>query len=304
MPREARRTHRRHLRREVPPGEPRLVGYLYLLPALALFAALVLYPLGQTIWYSFYSWTGVGPSTPVGLHNYSTALSDPQIRSGFIHAGILVIFFSFMPIFWGLVLATALSRFAVRGLTFFRTVLFLPQVLATVVVGTSWQWLLAYDGPLNVALRFVGLGGLARPWLGDYSTALPAVGVIGAWVMFGFCMVLFLSGIQQIPRSLYEAARVEGAGIVREFFAVTLPGIRNQFAVALTVTVIGALNTFDLIYVMTSGGPGTQTTVPSYLVYQQAFANGQIGLGSAIAVLLTAIIFLVAIGISRIGEAR
>nr|WP_201447051.1 sugar ABC transporter permease [Conexibacter woesei] len=286
----------------VPPGEPRRVAYLYVLPALVLFAPLVLFPLAETVWFSFYSWSGVGPSRPVGLENYRAVFENPQISSAFVHSGVLIVFFSLMPIVWGLLLSAALSRFRVRGLTFFRVILFLPQVLATVVVATSWQWILAYDGPLNAFLRFLGLGSLVRPWLGDYGTALPAVGLIGGWVMFGFCMVLFLAAIQEIPRSLYEAARVDGAGPVREFLTVTLPGVRNQLAVALTVTVIGALNTFDLVYVLTQGGPGTQTVVPGYLVYQQAFANGDIGSGSAIAVMLTLAIFVVAVVINRVAE--
>lgn len=292
----------RGVRRDAPPGEPRRIAYLYLLPALVLFAPLVLFPLGETVWFSFYSWTGVGESRPVGLDNYRAIVDNPEISSAFLHSAVLIVFFSLMPITWGLILSAALSRFKVRGLTFFRVVLFLPQVLATVVVATSWQWILAYDGPFNAFLRFVGLGGLVRAWLGDYGTALPAVGLIGGWVMFGFCMVLFLAAIQEIPQSLYEAARVDGAGPVREFLAVTLPGVRNQLAVALTVTVIGALNTFDLVFVLTQGGPGTQTVVPGYLVYQQAFANGNIGSGSAIAVALTLVIFLVAMAINRVAE--
>jgi raffinose/stachyose/melibiose transport system permease protein len=120
--------------------------------------------------------------------------------------------------------------------------------------------------------------------------------------MFGLCLVLFLAGIQKIPTTLYEAARVDGAGRVREFFAVTLPGLRGELAVALTITVITALRTFDLIYVSTAGGPGTATTVPSVLVYQNAFTNGRVGLAAAVAVVLTALIFVVAFGITRLVD--
>lgn len=296
-----RRSSRPDLR---PPGEPRAIGYLYVLPAATLFGLAVLYPIAQTVWYSFYSWPGAGPSTYIGFANYGAVFSDPEIRGAFGHVSVLVIFYCVVPVVWGLMLATALSRIRVRGMTFFRTVLFLPQVLASVVVGTSWLWLLGYDGPVNAVLRDIGLGSLARVWLGDYSTALAAVGLVGGWVTFGFCMVLFLSGIQQIPRSLYEAARIDGANVFQEFFAVTLPGLRYQISVALVVTIIDALATFDLIYIMTSGGPGTSTTLPSYLVYQQLFANGQVGLGSAVAISLTVVIFVVALGVSRLGERR
>jgi raffinose/stachyose/melibiose transport system permease protein len=186
--------------------------------------------------------------------------------------------------------------------TFYRSVLFMPQTIATVVVAIAWVWIYAPDGPLNEALRAVGLGGLARGWLGDFTTALPALGLVGTWVTFGLCLVLFMAGIQKIPYTLYEAARVDGAGRVREFFAVTLPGLRGELAVALTLTTIMALRTFDLIYVSTSGGPGTATTVPSYLVYQNAFATGRVGLAACMAVVLTLLIFVVAFGITRIVD--
>ncbi len=189
-----------------------------------------------------------------------------------------------------------------RGVTFFRAVLFLPQTVATVVVAIAWVWIYAPDGPLNEALRAVGLGGITRGWLGDFDFALPALGLVGTWVTFGLCLVLFLAGMQKIPHSLYEAARVDGAGRVREFFAVTLPGLRGELAVALTLTMITALRTFDLIYVSTAGGPGTSTTVPSVLVYQNAFANGRVGLAAAVAVVLTALIFVVAFAITRLVD--
>ena len=179
--------------------------------------------------------------------------------------------------FLGLLLATLLAHGRVRGVTGFRAVLFLPQTVATVVVAIAWVWIYAPDGPLNEALRAVGLGGITRGWLGDFDFALPALGLVGTWVTFGLCLVLFLAGLQKIPHSLYEAARVDGAGRVREFFAVTLPGLRGELAVALTLTMITALRTFDLIYVSTAGGPGTSTTVPAVLVYQNAFTNGRVG---------------------------
>ena len=211
-------------------------------------------------------------------------------------------FYAVLPVVLGLVLASLIAHSRVRGVTFFRAALFLPQTIATVVVAIAWVWIYAPEGPLNEALRAVGLGSLARGWLGDFSLALPALGLVGTWVMFGLCLVLFLAGIQKVPVSLYEAARVDGAGRVREFFAVTLPGLRGELAVALTLTTITALRTFDLIYVSTSGGPGTATTVPSVLVYQNAFSNGRVGLAAAVAVVLTALIFVVAFGIFRLVE--
>jgi raffinose/stachyose/melibiose transport system permease protein len=284
------------------PGEPRNVAYLYLAPAFLFYLLFAFGPLVYTTWLSFFEWDGLTVGTWVGLDNYDKVLSDPNIRASFVHSAVLILFYAVLPCMLGLLLASLIAHSRVRGVTFFRAVLFLPQTIATVVVAIAWTWIYAPSGPLNEGLRAVGLGSVARGWLGDFDFALPALGLVGTWVMFGLCLVLFLAGIQKIPISLYEAARVDGAGRVREFFAVTLPGLRGELAVALTLTTIYALRTFDLIYVSTNGGPGTSTTVPSVLVYQNAFSNGRVGLAAAVAVVLTALIFVVAFGITRLVD--
>src|SRR5262245_20329096 len=214
-----------------PPGEPRRVAYLYLLPAFAIYAAFVLVPLGHTIWLSLHRWDGLTPATWVGLDNYRQIARDPALRSAFEHALVLVVFYAVIPVTLGLVLAAALSRARVRGQAGFRTVLFLPQVIPLVVVAVIWRMIYApLDGPLNRTLDFVWLGALTRPWLGDFGFALPAVGLVGTWVMIGLTLVLFMAGVQKIPQSLYDAARVDGAGPVREFVAVTLPNLRGEIA--------------------------------------------------------------------------
>jgi raffinose/stachyose/melibiose transport system permease protein len=284
------------------PGEPRRVAYLYLAPAFFFYLLFAFGPLVYTTWLSFFDWDGLTVGTWVGLENYDEVLSDPDIRASFVHSFELIFFYAVLPVILGLLLASVIAHSRVRGTTFFRAVLFLPQTIATVVVAIAWVWIYAPEGPLNEALDAVGLSSISRGWLGDFTWALPALGLVGTWVMFGLCFVLFLAGIQKIPISLYEAARVDGAGRVREFFAVTLPGLRGELAVALTLTTILALRTFDLIYVSTQGGPGTSTTVPSVLVYQNAFSNGRVGLAAAVAVVLTLLIFVVAFGITRIVD--
>jgi raffinose/stachyose/melibiose transport system permease protein len=288
--------------RERAPGEPRRVAYLYLAPAFFFYLLFAFAPLVYTAWLSFFRWDGLTVGTWVGLDNYKKVLSDEAIRASFVHSFELIFFYAVLPVVLGLLLASLIAHSRVRGVTFFRSVLFLPQTIAIVVVALAWVWIYAPDGPLNEALRAVGLGSVARGWLGDFTFALPALGLVGTWVMFGLCLVLFLAGVQKIPTTLYEAARVDGAGRVREFFAVTLPGLRGELAVALTLTTIMALRTFDLIYVSTSGGPGTSTTVPSYLVYQYAFSTGRVGLAACVAVVLTLLIFVVAFGITRIVD--
>jgi raffinose/stachyose/melibiose transport system permease protein len=286
-----------------PPGEPRRIGYLYLAPALVVFTAVVLVPLARAGWYSLYDWDGVTPATWVGLDNYGDVVSDSDLRRAFLHSLILLFFYAVLPVLIGLLLAGLIARARVRGLTAFRTMLFLPQVIAMVVVAVMWRMI--YDpanGALNELLRGLGLGSLAQNWLGDFNVALPAVGFVGTWVWFGLAMVLLTAGVQKIPRSLYDAARVDGAGAAREFFAVTLPALRGEIAVALTLTTIAALRNFDLIYITTKGGPGKATSVPAFQVYDRAFQTGQVGSAAAVGLTLTAIIFVLSVGINRFAE--
>jgi ABC-type sugar transport system permease subunit len=275
---------------------------VYVLPALVLYLIFVILPLLDGVWLSFRQWDGVGPSKYVGFANYRQLASDPSIRAAFVHSLVLVAFYAILPVAIGLFVAASVARQRVSGFGTIRAVLFVPQVIAPVVIGVSWNWLFSYGGPVNAGLRLIGLGSLSNAWLGSFSWALPAVGVIGTWVMFGLCMVLFLSGVQKIPRSLYYAARVDGAGPFREFLAVTLPGLRNEIAIATTLTVIAALRAFDVIFVTTMGGPGQATITPSLLIYTYAFLNGQVGVAAAIAVGLTAVILVIALLLSRIIE--
>jgi len=286
-----------------PPGEPRRIGYLYLLPAFAVFAAFVLVPLGHAFWLSLWEWDGITAGTWAGLGNYGDVVSDPALRRAFLHALVMIVFYALLPVAIGLVLAGLVARAQVRGLAAFRAVLFLPQVLAMVVVAVMWRMI--YDpnnGALNELLRAVGLGSLAQSWLGDFNLALPAVGLVGTWVWYGLAMVLLTAGVQKIPQSLYDAARVDGAGIVREFLAVTLPALRGEIAVALTLTTIQALRNFDLIYITTSGGPGDATSVPAFQVYSRAFETGQVGSAAALGISLTLVIFAISFGINRFAE--
>ena len=214
----------------------------------------------------------------------------------------LKIVFVCVSVIIGLLLTAALTRSTIRGFRFFRTTLFLPQLIAGVVIAQAWTWVYATEGPLNRALELVGLGSLTRPWLGDFTWALPSIGAIGTWVTFGLCMVLFIAGVQKIPTSLYDAARVDGAGAVREFFAVTLPGLRGEILVAFVLTTINALRSFDIVYNTTAGGPGGETLVPSLYMYQNAFLYNRVGYAAAIATVLAVTIFVLAAIVLRIGS--
>ncbi len=281
---------------------PQWVGWLYLLPAIALFLAFVIYPLTQGLWISFFDWDGFTAATWVGLDNYLAVVSNPRLQEGFVHSFVLIAFFAILPISLALLVTAVLSSRPMRGATGYRAILFLPQILPVVAIGVVWRWMYAPDGPINAGLDAVGATEISRGWLGDFTWALPAVGLIGTWAAFGFVMVLLLAGVQKISTDLYDAARVDGAGRKAEFFAVTLPGLRNELVLATTLTVIGAFRVFDLIYVTTSGGPGTSTTVPAWQVYQESFRYFHVGLGSAIGLSLAVVILAAVFVIMRVME--
>lgn len=283
-------------------------AYLFLLPGLAVYVVFVLIPIFGTFRYSFFDWTGFSPPTFIGLANYVELTKDADFWKAIGNNAFFVIFYTLIPILLGLFLTSLMTRGRLRGLVIFRTGLFLPQVMSPVVVGIIWRWLFALDGPINELLRAVGLAAWARPWLGDFTFAPYAVGVVGSWVQYGLCMVLFIAGAQSIDEELYDAARVFGANAWQQFRHVTLPGLRQQILVAFVLTFIAALRVFDLVFVLTrSGGPGKQTLVTSILVYQQTFNRNRAGYGAAIAVVMTLIIVLVSVVVLRLqarDEAR
>jgi len=259
-------------------------------------------PLLHTVYYSFFTWDGLTEKTWAGLANYRDAIVDHELIWSFVHSGVLILFYAVVPVLLGLLLTAALTRHIVRGFRFFRTGLFLPQLIAGVVIAQAWTWIYDDKGPFNEALRLVGLGSRVRPWLGDFTWALPSIGAIGTWVTYGLCMVLFVAGVQKIPSTLYDAARVDGAGAVREFFAVTLPGLRGEVLVALVLTTINALRSFDIVYNTTAGGPGGTTLVPSMYMYQNAFLYNKVGYAAAVATILAVTIFLLAAIVLRLGD--
>jgi raffinose/stachyose/melibiose transport system permease protein len=273
--------------------DARVHGWMFVLPALVAYGVFVLWPIVQTIKYSFYRWDGVLPAQWVGLANFKTVFTDSQLLGALGHAFELILFFSGIPVVLGLAVATVMRRVASRRVSSAaRVVLFLPQVVPLVAAGIAWSWVLSSSGVMNQALSGIGLGGVTRPWLGDFGTALPAVGVIGAWVLLGLCTVLLLAGMSKIDPVLYEAAQLDGAGPIREFWSITLPGLRNEIGVCVTVTVIAALSAFDIVYIATRGGPGYATMVPGLEIYQLAFFNREVGVASALAVVLMLLVLL------------
>jgi raffinose/stachyose/melibiose transport system permease protein len=278
---------------------------LFLAPALAFYATFVLYPVVLTFEYSVYEWDGITAATYVGLENYGKLFTDPELLRSIVNAFKLIIFFSVLPVTVGLVVAATIRQIATSRLALVsRTVLFLPQVIPLVAAGIIWSWLLASAGLVNQVLSAIGLESITRAWLGDFSTALPAVGMIGAWVLIGLCTLLLFAGMSKIDVALYEAARLDGAGAIREFFAITLPSLRQEIAVCVTVTVIAALASFDIVYISTQGGPGNATLVPGLEIYYLAFSQREVGTASALAVALMLLVLACVLPIQRLARAE
>lgn len=275
-------------------------GWLFALPALVMYAVFELYPIVTAIQYSFYDWDGIGVATPAGLANYRRVFSEPQLVASILHSLILILFFSVAPVLLGLVVASIVreirSQFA-GGLA--RTLMFLPQIIPGAASAIAWTWMYSPDGAVNQLLSAVGLGGLRRAWLGDFTWALPAVGIIGTWLATGLCTLLLLAGIGKIDTSIYEAAMIDGANRVQQFFAITLPGLRQEIGVCITITVIAALASFDVVFMSTQGGPGYSTTVPGVQVYQLAFTESRVGQSSALAIVLSLLVLAIILPLQR-----
>lgn len=277
-----------------------LTGWMFVAPAAVIYALFVLRPLLTTIWYSFYNWDGIAVGKWVGLDNYRHVLTDPRLLSAIGHAFFLIVFFTVLPVLGGLVVAALLQEIKIRGLgTAARTLLFLPQIIPGAAAAVAWVWMYSTDGTVNQLLSALGLDGLSRSWLGDFDWALFAVGVIGTWLGLGFCTILLMAGIGKIDAEIYEAARLDGATFWHTFRYVTVPGLRAEIGVCVTVTVIAALASFDIVFMSTQGGPGYATTVPGVLIYQLGFTESRVGLASALAVVLVALVLLVILPIQR-----
>jgi raffinose/stachyose/melibiose transport system permease protein len=268
---------------------------------LLIYLVFVFYPIIETFRTSFYKWDGFSRGRVfVDFQNYISLVTDAQFLKALLNNLVFIIFYSIIPILLGLLLASLLGRKPLPGMTFFRTGLFLPQILSMVVVGVTWRWIFNPNfGLLNVGLRAIGLGAITRAWLGDFQLALPSVGAVGTWVQYGFCMVLFLAGMQRIPNDQYEAAELDGANEFRQLLHITLPSLRAELGVALITTIIAALRVFDLVYVTTRGGPGDSTLVTGFLVYRSAFQQNQLGYASTVATVMTLLIFGISLIILR-----
>jgi raffinose/stachyose/melibiose transport system permease protein len=272
-------------------------GYLpYLVPGAALFAVVIAIPLAVNVWISFTRWQGVGTPRWVGLEQYRKLFDDATFWASTRNNLALIVAMAIIPTFLGLLLATALfdvvaKRIGQRPASALRASFYLPQVLPAVVAGVVWGWILHPEyGAVNEVLRVVGLDSWTQNWLGDEKTALWSVMAVLVWIQLGYPLVIFMAGLQRVDPELYESAEVDGASWWQRLWLITVPQIRPEIFVVLLTCTIAALKTFDKIFVLTRGGPGGATNVPSYFSFQNFFEKANVGYGAAIATVLTTVI--------------
>lgn len=272
----------------------RLTPYLFVLPYLTIFVVFRLAPSVAGLGVSFTNWAAIGTPQWIGLKNYQAMLRDPRlhdaVRNTFVFTLLTV------PLLVGLGLALAIflnQRHRGRGVG--RVAIFTPYVIMSTVVGVLWTWMLDKDfGLINVYL------GHNIPWLVSQKYALYAIVITTVWWTVGYNMVLYLAGLQDVPAELYEAARIDGANSWRLFRHITLPLLAPTTFLVLMLTLINSFQIFDLVFVMTSGGPGTSTLTLVQYIYTTAFQFRKFGYGSAVAVLLFAILVVLAIIQTRV----
>jgi raffinose/stachyose/melibiose transport system permease protein len=290
-------------------GTTRRVGWLnsipaysYLAPALVLYAIFFLWPLTRLIQLSTVTWKGLGQKTFVGLGNYQKLLtSDPNVWLALKHNLVWMAFAVILPVAIGLFLAVFLSRSSIHGRLLFRTIYFLPYVLSSAAVAVIWRGMYNPNyGAVNGILETVGLEALTRGWLGDRTVALAALFIAWTWAAYGLGMVIFLAALQGIEETYYDAAKVDGANALQQFWYVTLPFIRRPLATVILLRIIAAFQVFDLVYIMTEGGPANATLVLSIHMFDAAFRYSRVGYGATIAVFLGLLILVLTIAFQRV----
>ena len=267
---------------------------LFLLPALVLYGGFVLYPIIQSMRYSLYDWNGLEALDDfVGLQNFRRAYNADLFRSALGHNVFILIVSLALQLPFAMALAVLLNS-KIKGRAVFRTVFFAPYVLSEVVTGVVWRQILRPDGLLNQGIESVGGGGLIQGWLSDPDVVLYVLFFVLSWKYFGIHMILMLAGLQQVPAELKEAASIDGATAWENFRYVTLPLLGPTVRVSIFLSVIGALQVFDLIWVTTRGGPvGASSSMATYL-YDQ-FRNGLFGYASAVSIVIFGLSLLVAL---------
>jgi len=266
-----------------------------LAPALVVFAVFVVWPLFDSFRYSITNWNGFDPDFDfVGLDNFAKIFRDPEFLNAIINTAIWIVAALLVPVLLGLGLALLLNT-GLRAAKLFKSIFYLPICLAAVIVGQIWIWIYQPDwGLLNTAIEAAtGMRRFNFAWLAEPSTALGSVIVAWSWQQTGLAMVIFLAGLTSIPRDLLEAADIDGVKRWKQTLHIVLPMLRPATVVVVALSVINALKGFDILYIMTGGGPFRSSNTLAFFMYEESFKKYRMGYGSAISVVL----FLIALSV-------
>jgi len=268
----------------------------FAVPALLLFAFVVLVPSARGVYYAFTDWDGLDPDFSfIGLDNFAEMTRDPDAVQAIWHTLVIAVAITIIQNGFGLLLALGVNSL-IKSRNVLRVLLFAPAVVTPIVTAYLWRNLLGPDGAVNSLLGAVGLGSWGQDWLGDPQLALWSVVAVIVWQFAGYSMVIFLAGLQSVPKEIFEAAAIDGGGPIRRFWSITRPLLAPAFTINLMLSIIGGLKLFDQVYALTGGGPGHATDTISTLIYKDAFTLGEFGYSIALAVVLTIIVAVASTG--------
>ena len=275
-------------------------AYLLVAPALLFFLAFVIYPLLSTVYLSAFDYSLTGGSLRfVGVANFAELLEDEVFWRALRNNGTILVVSVIVQCGLGLIIAALLDRAIRRGQALFRTLNFIPVIMSSVAVGVLWQ--LVYDPSVGLANQIVKMLGFTPPkqgWLGDPDLVIYSILLVACWQYTGYVMTIVLAGLQSVPMELYEAAELDGANEVQKFFSITIPSINNVLIAVTLITMVGAFKVFDLIYILSRGGPANSSQVMGTYIYYNAFTVNRGGYASAMSVVL--LVFALCLGLLQV----
>ena len=278
---------------------------LFLVPALLIYIVFLILPMFGAIYFSTADWKGImgTPINFVGLKNYISVFKDPAFMLSLKNMTKMVFFSVLFHTPIALLLAVAINT-KCRGYRFFKVMYFIPTIFPLTAVGLLWYFIFMPNGSLNKILELMGFMNLAKGWLINPTTAMNTIIFVNIWAGIGYYMVILMAGLTTIPEEVYEAASIDGATSFKKFFHITIPMLKPILSICILMDIIGSIKVFDLIFVMTEGGPNGLTNLPTTLMYYQAFRYDNYGIGSAIGVIILVIALILTIGSNFIMDKR
>ncbi|HFC11366.1 MAG TPA: sugar ABC transporter permease [Anaerolineae bacterium] len=269
------------------------IDFLFILPALLIFATFFAYPVLSSFYLSLTKWNGISPDLKfVGLKNFGRIWNDRHFWSALRHTFKYAFLVTTIQNIIGLVLALAVSNNFFRG---FRVLFLIPPLISSIALGSIWKYMYAPNGVLNSMIEAVGLPNLTQDWLGDPNLALYSLVLTTIWKWSGMSMIIYLAGLQAIPKMIQEAASIDGVSVWQRFRFITFPLIAPAFTINIVLSMIGSLKVFDIIYLMTQGGPGRVTESLTTYIFGRAFEANKFGYATAVAVVMFVIILVLSL---------